>query len=47
LTLLFFLVVALSGAVVLVYEKRLKEDGIAKIQNHLMQVVNDSKIVKI
>lgn len=45
MTLLFLLVAALAGAVVLVYEKRLKEDGIAKIQNYLMQVVNDSKLL--
>jgi len=46
LTLLFLLVAAFAGAVVLVYEKRLKEDGIAKMQNYLMQVVNDSKLLE-
>jgi len=46
LTLLFLLVAAFAGAVVLVYEKKLKEDGIAKMQNYLMQVVNDSKLLE-
>jgi len=46
LTLLFLLVAGLAGGVVLVYEKRLKEDGIAKIQNYLMQVVSDSKLLE-
>jgi hypothetical protein len=46
LTLLFLLVAAIAGAVVLVYEKRLKEDGIAKMQNYLIQIVNDSKLLE-
>jgi len=46
LTLLFLLVSAVAGAVVLVYEKRLKNDGIAKMQNYLMQVVSDSKLLE-
>ena len=46
MTLLFLLVAAFAGAAVLVYEKRLKEDGIAKMQNYLMQVVNDSKLLE-
>jgi len=46
LTLLFLLVAAVAGAVVLVYEKRLKDDGIAKMQNYLMQVVSDSKLLE-
>lgn len=46
MTLLFLLVAAFAGAVVLVYEKKLKEDGIAKMQNYLMQVVNDSKLLE-
>lgn len=46
MTLLFLLVAAIAGAVVLVYEKRLKEDGIAKMQNYLIQIVNDSKLLE-
>lgn len=46
MTLLFLLVSAVAGAVVLVYEKRLKNDGIAKMQNYLMQVVSDSKLLE-
>jgi len=46
LTLLFLLVAAFAGPVVLVYEKKLKEDGIAKMQNYLMQVVNDSNCLR-
>ena len=46
MTLLFLLVAAVAGAVVLVYEKRLKDDGIAKMQNYLMQVVSDSKLLE-
>ena len=46
MTLLFLFVAALAGVVVLVYEKRLKNDGLAKMQNYLMQVVNDSKLLE-
>ncbi len=46
MTLLFLLIAGLAGAVILVYEKRLKDDGIAKMQNYLMQVVNDSKLLE-
>jgi len=46
LTLLFLLIASVAGAVVLVYEKRLKDDGMAKMQNYLMQVVNDSKLLE-
>ena len=46
MTLLFLLIASVAGAVVLVYEKRLKDDGMAKMQNYLMQVVNDSKLLE-
>jgi hypothetical protein len=46
MTLLFLLVAAAAGLVVLVYEKRLKEENIAKLQSYLMQVVSDGKLLE-
>jgi len=45
LTLLFLIVAAVAGAIVWVYEKRLKEEGIAKLQNYVVKVVSDPKLL--
>jgi hypothetical protein len=46
LTLLFLLVAALAGGVVLLYEKRLREENIAKLQNYVARVVHDDKLLE-
>lgn len=46
MTLLFLLVAALAGGVVLLYEKRLREENIAKLQNYLAQVVRDERLLE-
>jgi hypothetical protein len=44
LTLLFLLIAALAGGVVLLYEKRLREENIAKLQNYVTRGVHDDKL---
>ncbi|WP_457595979.1 hypothetical protein [Hydrogenimonas sp.] len=46
MTLLFLLVAALAGVVVLLYEKRLREENIAKLQNYVYRVVHDDKLLE-
>ncbi|BDY13610.1 hypothetical protein [Hydrogenimonas cancrithermarum] len=46
MTLLFLLVAAAAGVVVLVYEKRLREENIIKLQNYLVKVVSDEKLLE-
>jgi hypothetical protein len=40
------LVAAAAGIVVLLYEKRLREENIAKLQNYAVQVVHDGKLLE-
>ncbi|WP_456452188.1 hypothetical protein [Hydrogenimonas sp.] len=46
MTLLFLLVAALAGVVVLLYEKRLREENLAKLQNYVTRVVGDDKLLE-
>ena len=44
MTLLFLLVAAAAGIVVLLYEKRLKEENTNKLQNYVTSVVRDDTL---
>ncbi|WP_456401459.1 hypothetical protein [Hydrogenimonas sp.] len=46
MTLLFLLIAAVAGVVVLVYEKRLREENLQKIQNYLVSVVHDGTLLE-
>ncbi len=46
MTLLFLLIAAAAGVVVLVYEKRLREENLAKLQNYVTRVVHDDKLLE-
>jgi len=46
LTLLFLLIAAVAGVVVLVYERRQKEENLAKLQNFVVAVVSDEKLLE-
>ena len=46
MTLLFLLIAALAGVVVLLYEKRLREENAAKLQNYLTRVVHDDTLLE-
>jgi len=43
-TLLFLFVAAAAGIVVLVYERRLKKENLARLQDYLIQVVSDTRL---
>ncbi len=44
MTLLFLLIAAVAGVVVLLYEKRLREENLRKLQNYLVGVVQDETL---
>lgn len=44
MTLLFLLIAAAAGVVVLLYEKRLREENIAMLQNYVTQVIQDNTL---
>ncbi|WP_456390092.1 hypothetical protein [Hydrogenimonas sp.] len=44
MTLLFLFVAAAAGIVVLVYERRLKKENLARLQDYLIQVVSDTRL---
>ena len=46
MTLLFLLVAAAAGIVVLLYEKRLKEENTNKLQNYITSVVRDDTLTQ-
>ena len=46
MTLLFLLVAALAGVVVLLYEKRLREENLAKLQAYVTKVVHDDQLLE-
>ncbi|WP_456322082.1 hypothetical protein [Hydrogenimonas sp.] len=46
MTLLFLLVAAAAGVIVLLYEKRLKEENIGKLQNYVTTVVHDDTLLE-
>lgn len=46
MTLLFLLVAAAAGIVVLLYEKRLKEENTGKLQNYVTTVVRDDSLLE-
>jgi len=44
LTLLFLLIAAVAGVVVLVYEKRQSDENLQKLQNYIFRVVGDDSL---
>ena len=45
MTLLFLLIAAAAGLVVLLYEKRLREENVRMLQNYVTHVVQDDKLL--
>ncbi len=45
MTLLFLLIAAAAGLVVLLYEKRLREENVRMLQNYVTRVVQDDKLL--
>ena len=46
MTLLFLLISAAAGVVVLIYEKRLREENIKMLQNYVTRVVQNDKLLE-
>ncbi len=46
MTLLFLLIAAVAGVVVLVYERRQREENLLKLQNYLVGVAGDMKLTE-
>ncbi|MCF6200775.1 MAG: hypothetical protein L3J42_01400 [Hydrogenimonas sp.] len=45
MTLLFLLIAAVAGVVVLVYERRQREENIVKLQNYVAKVISDASLL--